>query len=209
MKDNEVATKPSERSFEHRINLLTQEVTVINRIVGKQRRILSAITTSTIDFRRPLARRRAVDDDRYPSHTLTRHNNTREYITTSARERDRTPSPPRTYRMSSPIRDYRTSSPPVQHSRYSDPYAPHADRPHSYFQTQPAAIRADDKDVPVREYYRLSPTRPGGFRELLVSDCLSLIEQRYTQFSQLIPHANYLQEYVSLLTLPHPPPLPP
>lgn len=48
-----------------------------------------------------------------------------------------------------------------------------------------------------REDYRLSPTRPGGFRDLLTTDCLTLIDRRYAAFNELFPYANYLQEYVS------------
>lgn len=50
-----------------------------------------------------------------------------------------------------------------------------------------------DMDSP-QEYYRLSPTYPGGFRDLLAADCLSLIERRYAAFQELFPYAEYLQK---------------
>lgn len=165
--ENEVATQPSERSFERRINLLKQEATVINRIIAKQRRIFARLSTSDLS----------------PGYqALTARGG--QYV-----EREREVE---RVRMASnePYRSY--SRAPTVYETY-----PPRDGAH-YVRTAPI----DGEIGPsAREDYRLSPTRPGGFRDLLTTDCLTLIDRRYAAFSELFPYANYLQEYVSYAVL--------
>ncbi|KAH8905061.1 hypothetical protein BR93DRAFT_945996 [Coniochaeta sp. PMI_546] len=186
--DNEVATKPSERSFEHRINLLKQEATVINRVVGKQRRIFAALAPSeflrepqTVNLISPSGpspfapKKRALDEGDYYQSYQPQPLRSREY---AEREQVRMAS-------NEPVRGY-SRAPTVHES-----YIPH-DRRH-WVETMP--IDGEVSPAAAKEYYRLSPTRLGGFRDLLTTDCLSLIDRRYTAFNELFPYANYLQEY--------------
>jgi hypothetical protein len=193
-----VATKPSERSFEHRINLLKQEATIINRIVTKQRRIFAALTPAdgmqepfiitTLTPTGPAPKKRALDEggDYYQSYgSASKDPNNRDiYI---ERERDQA-------RLMSVEAQRSRSRAPSVHEGYS----PHHLR---YDDTSPPLLPYDGVAPPAREYYRLSATQPGGLRDLLTTDCLSLIDRRNTTFSELFPYANYLQEYVRLFPL--------
>ncbi|OIW34428.1 hypothetical protein CONLIGDRAFT_566188 [Coniochaeta ligniaria NRRL 30616] len=186
--DNDVATKPSERSFEHRINLLKQETTVINRIVGKQRRIFAALapsdrlreslTINLVNTSGPAPKKRALDEgDYYQSYQAQPSGRSREY---AEREREQV-----AMASHEPHRGY--SRAPTVHESYAPPH----ERRHWV-----EAVPVDgDFGTAAKEYYRLSPTRPGGFRDLLTTDCLALIDRRYTAFNELFPYANYLQEY--------------
>lgn len=51
------------------------------------------------------------------------------------------------------------------------------------------------------EFYKLSPTEPAGLRDLLIAECLALLENRTREFDGFELHANDLQEEVSGLLL--------
>ncbi|KAB5551293.1 hypothetical protein GE09DRAFT_168424 [Coniochaeta sp. 2T2.1] len=191
--DNEVATKPSERSFEHRINLLKQEATVINRIVGKQRRIFAALTPTNCDpvqnfnliassAPAPSKKRALEETDYYQSYQA-------QAPTVTYRERH---SEMERVKSADHVRSY--SRAPTIHEDYTPHHISRESRRH-WGGDREVAYDNDDVTPAAKEYYRLSPTRPGGFRDLLTTDCLALIDRRYAAFAELFPYANYLQEY--------------
>lgn len=159
------------------MNLLKQETSVILKIVGKQRRILTSITVdshrtnpllerSALNYEAPspwssAPKKRAIDHDDYYAVPAA------SYV---------------------PHRAY-SEAPPRLLARAHDAHDPYA-----------VTVR-DEFTKPPQEYYRISPTTPGGFRELLVGDCLSLIERRYAAFQELWPYVEYLQQYVCHLLL--------
>lgn len=56
---------------------------------------------------------------------------------------------------------------------------------------------AEDWTFAPEEFYKLSPTDPAGFRDLLTGDCLGFLENRAREFDGFDLHANDLQEEVS------------
>ena len=177
---------------------------MINRIVNKQRRIFAALAPTdclrepqTINLMTPTGpapKKRVLDEggDYYQSyavhpraHSLSRDQFPRDYYN-AEREQVKLEQQ-RSYSRAPTVHE--SYAPPLAGGRYDA-----------------APLPDDDVGPPAKEYYRLSPTRPGGFRDLLTTDCLSLIDRRHTAFNELFPYANYLQEYVASPPSLFPPP---
>ena len=74
---------------------------------------------------------------------------------------------------------------------------PYPDLPFQQGYRQPGYEMDVDEWAPTpEEFYKLSSTDPGGFRELLAAECISILDKRAREFNEFVLHANDLQEEV-------------
>lgn len=190
---NEIATKPSDRSFQHRISLLKQEVGVVLRTVAAQSLIYSAIINSR--FKTQLS---GSNDG------LELRARGRQLANYDGRDNAR---PAREARYAG----LEMSPPPYSHvprnrrdNQQAWAYFEPTTRQDHGRPAQEAGV--EDWMFAPEEFYKLAPTDPGGFRDLLAAECLSFLEKRAREFNGFDLHADDLQEEVSecWLLVPNP-----
>ncbi|KAL1877346.1 hypothetical protein VTK73DRAFT_8719 [Phialemonium thermophilum] len=169
---NQIATRPSDRSFQHRISLLKQEIGVIQKTVAAQNGVFNSIVQFS-------------SRHQLPAGNLNTDPRSRERMMSMYYNRDITPT---------------GRGPRYMALEKKDPYSDYARRGprekmyvHRDYYYSGGGVQ-DDWVLSPGEFYKLSPTYPGGFRELLAGDCLSLLDRRIREFGEFELHANDLKE---------------
>ena len=173
-----ITSKPSDRSYQHRIDLVQQEMSAIKRTLGNQRRIIANIRNSL---------------------TATETNeiivqNTEESLARKTKERqlnswrDVTPSRPR---------EYAYGYEPTPHG-YAGDYQPPVYEAVTVRAAANDYMGLDDEFVhDLATSSKLSPTDAGGLRGLFFMECSRFVEQREFEFRRYSEYANDLERAIS------------
>ncbi|KAK5990918.1 hypothetical protein PT974_09193 [Cladobotryum mycophilum] len=163
--DTDITTKPTDRSYQHRIDLVQQEMTAIKRNITKQWDIVLAILRNrSSSAEGTTSVRYAEDTPGYMKRARERH----VYYDRPDYNRD-------AYQGFQP-RPYGTEERLLR--RAANDY----ERPDDQF--------LDD----LESASKLSPTDPSGFRGLFLSECLKLVEQRTFEFKKYTEYAAQLEQ---------------
>ncbi|KAK7423282.1 hypothetical protein QQX98_001072 [Neonectria punicea] len=169
--ENSIMSKQSDRSYQHRIDLVQQEMSAIKRTLWKQRSIISNIRNSltALDTRDIVVlqgrEESAMRRDRYADRDRERE---------QARYADVPPPPPTLH----------TSRVALEHSA---PVRPAND----YMELDDEFIR----EIAVAS--KLSSTDAGGLRGLFFMECSRLIEQREFEFRRYAEYASDLERAIN------------
>ncbi|KAF7560841.1 hypothetical protein G7046_g3306 [Stylonectria norvegica] len=176
--ETSITYKPSDRSYQHRIDLVQQEMTAVKRVLGKQRSLITSI-------------RNSLGTGSYEG--ASRNNNMRSGRIERERERQREMMP---YGDETPYRDI--PGPPGDTYDFAYPVDSRA-----AYQYQPTAFRANDYMNLDEEFVddiasasRLSPTNAGGLRELFLRECARVVEQREFEFRRYTEYATDLERAI-------------
>ncbi|KAM5356047.1 hypothetical protein ACJ41O_002693 [Fusarium nematophilum] len=185
--DNAIMSKPSDRSFQHQLDLLQQELIAIKRTLFKQKGIISRIRNSltSLDTQEIVMRQfeqSMLMKDKEKQYQKRHH--------VEAMPQPPPPPPPQSY---GPEQDYARAdyarvdyAPATTHN----PFAPAPPQPANDYMGLD-----DDFLYDIASSSRLSPTDAGGLRGLLFLECSRLVEQRefefrrYTEFGKDLERA--------------------
>lgn len=161
-------SKASDRSYQHRIDLVKQEITAVKKTLANQRRVIANIRSSltatdssevNIQIREEIAARR------------TRENH------------------PVSYQYPAPIARYYGAALPGR-----GPYVPQERIAYDAVTRADDYMGLDDEFVnEIATASKLSPTDAGGLRGLFFLECSRLIEQREWEFRRYLEYANDLE----------------
>ncbi|KAI1065854.1 hypothetical protein LB507_000357 [Fusarium sp. FIESC RH6] len=172
--ENAITSKPSDRSFQHRIDLVQQELLSVNRTLSKQRLLISRLRKSLT----------AID-----THDIVMSQFEHE---AALKDAERQHSSKRHYAESVP-------PPPTYGShRADDDYSRLA--PIIYSQEIPAYDYTgvdDDFLFDMTSTSKLSPTDAGGLRGLFFLECTRLIEQREFEFRRFTDFSKDLERAIA------------
>ncbi|KAK4236126.1 hypothetical protein C8A03DRAFT_17193 [Achaetomium macrosporum] len=159
----DIASRPSDRSREYRINLLLEEISVVKRILGAQASVFQSLLSFALETDPGVVdsaprmhsnhRAREMSERVLYSHART-HPSHRDEAT------ERTPYYPRTG-----IRIVR-----------SRPYSREDAETHYYETPAPDLVNT-------ASHFQLDPTDPGGYRVLLLDECIGFLSARERDFS--------------------------
>ncbi|RYO78437.1 hypothetical protein DL766_001500 [Monosporascus sp. MC13-8B] len=187
-----IASKPSDRSREYRISLLMEEISVVQRIIDAQ----TSVFQSLLSFAPETGRGEGPGVLDEPSrgtyltpvhHTDSRHrskesSDTIYYARESTRPRMRS--------------DYREG--PTEHSSYDPSSSQIRSRARSYEREEPTAYYYDEILTYVAANpptdFKLASTDPGGYRVLLLNECLQFLAGRERDFSGFRGWASFLEK---------------
>lgn len=184
----DITTKTSDRSTQQRINFLKQEIAVIKKTVKSQSSIFRAIPVPRWNTNQPAAPRsnRYQEVDVLHSRYKPAGNNNYYASGPAAKHDMGYPSAPEKYSSTAPHVYISNTTPELRirerREHYNEGY--------------------DDKwmnidDLDQGEFYKLSAVSPGGFRDLLSSECVSFVERRLLDFEEFERHADDLEAMVS------------
>lgn len=187
MQENSISSRPSHRAYQHRVDLVRQEISGIKNTLWKQRMIISGIQASltAIDTPEIITQSRKV-------------NVSREYGLPTLPPPPPPPPPP-------PLPTYPAyPAYPAFTERFDEYGATASSQP--YRQAYDSAPRPandymglDDEvflnDIAVAS--KLSPTDPGGLRGLFMLECSRFVEQRESEFRKLEGFANSLDRTIA------------
>ncbi|CAM1507046.1 Fc.00g066870.m01.CDS01 [Cosmosporella sp. VM-42] len=172
-----ITSKPSDRSYQHRIDLVQQEMIAVKRTLGSQRRIIASIRNSLTATETSEVIVQNLEE------IAARKSKEKQLISW----RDATPSRPQNY----------------AYGHDPAPYAYAGDYQRSPF--EPVTVRAandymgldDDFVHDLATASKLSPTDAGGLRGLFFMECSRFIEQREFEFRRYSEYANDLERAIS------------
>ena len=192
VQEADITTKPSDRLTQHKLSLLKQEIAVIKKTVASQTSIFAAITASLPRWQSSSGR--DVTITTMPN----RHSHSRSKSLAAGAEilNDRKSFTPVANKGS-----YVSRLPEETAGRWPSDYE---HRGESYNDEERyygshhhhRSPRMDTSVLDPDEFYKLSPTHPGGFRELLAVECGSFLERRMRDFEEYDYHASVLDDTV-------------
>ncbi|KAI3318826.1 hypothetical protein HD806DRAFT_539853 [Xylariaceae sp. AK1471] len=187
----DITTKPSDRSMQHRISLLKQELAIIENTVAAQRRIFTAIITSLLKSQSSPAKEvRAIR-----TYSPSMHMSSNPIATSEYGEKVASVATEATY-VSSPPEEHMSRPPPPYERRggYGHDENRHLNHDRSGASHYHRSHMVESSLLDPDESYKLSPTYPGGFRYLLAGDCAAFLEKRLRDFEEYDFQASVLEE---------------
>ncbi|KAF3762955.1 putative Mg2+ transporter [Cryphonectria parasitica EP155] len=182
----EIAFKPSDRSREYRTSLLAEEISVVQRIVDTQTSIFQSLLSFTRETGQDEPARGGYSapvhhaDSRY----RTRDRNTSDTVY-HYRDSGRTRIPASEYREALPDRSQ--YGPSSRERTRSHSYE--GDEPTMYYSVPPY-VAANDPSTG----FNLASTDPGGYRVLLLNECLQFLAGRDRDFAGFRGWASFLEK---------------
>ncbi|RYP63142.1 hypothetical protein DL769_007053 [Monosporascus sp. CRB-8-3] len=205
--NSDITTKPSDRYTQHRISLLKAEISVIQKTLIHQYALCGAFfptapkqtsPSGLPGVGPPVSRTATVEKDR--SHSIY--------------ERERSYSKSRSRRAPASYYDPSPGYQPAERTivtkrvRESDPSS-HRQRSRSHYDDDDGLFGADyttirdryedgdwtlhDSVLNPQESYKLNPTYWGGFRDMLATECVRLVQRRLEEFEQYDDYAKELE----------------
>lgn len=189
-----ITTKPSDRLTQHKISLLKQEIAVIKKTVASQTGIFAAIVASLPKWQSSSGRDVTISTPNKHSHSRSR--SAVEPIVDTVNRHSRHKS----FTAVANKGTYVSRLPEEVAGRWPSDYEPRGesynDEERYYSSHHHRTPRMDTSVLNPDEFYKLSPTHPGGFRELLAVECGSFLERRMRDFEEYDYHASVLEDTV-------------
>ncbi|KAM0564102.1 hypothetical protein ACHAPJ_000311 [Fusarium lateritium] len=170
--DNAITSKPSDRSFQHQLDLVQQELVAVKRTLWKQKALICRVRKSLTDIDTRDIVMRQYDHDMLVKDTEMRLHQAETALAAAP--------PPPSYR---PDEDYTRIAPVT----YTQEVAPAND----YMGLD------DDFLFDMATSSKLSPTDAGGLRGLFFLDCSRLIEQREFEFRRFTDFSKDLERAIA------------
>ncbi|KAJ0117452.1 hypothetical protein J7T55_003866 [Diaporthe amygdali] len=193
----DIANKPSDRLHERRIGLLKQEITVIQKTLDAQHRIMDVLETNS---KPQVASNEYMTSMDNPNIGYESYRSRVE--SSSRRNSPRSRSSPRTIDVSvrSPMYNAEnTRSHTYARSRYQDNDFSNRtvtydrdNRTHSAYYDEDAQVYYDTTQS--NPDFKLAPTDAGGYRKLFTEECFRHIDRRKREFGEFRYQASLLEE---------------